>query len=1131
MSLCQLLEERVKANPHGTYAILVPFGNIETGTARSVDWTQLKRAVTRAAHILSPLDEEGMPSKTGRVIAILAATDCLLYQALNLAIVQSGNIAMPISQRNSPNAVVNLLRKTDCHDVIVGGGSAVHTLFEETRSLIADEAPGHSLNTIPVPSATRLFPHLGTIADDVEVLKDYPLPADSDELEALRYYIHSSGTTSLPKPIPLTEKYVRYTTLVPFVKDHGSLLSAAMAIPPFHMMGIVVQVMAPLRTGAPIMLWDIVDDGEPAPMANPEITMQAMRRFGATSVLAVPAFLVAWSRNEPAIEYLRTMDRVITGGGPLPEEVGDHLVRRGVNVTLSYGGTEFTNGTQLKRIHRTPEEWIWLEFTEEYPARWEEQDSGLFELQLLESREFRPSIFNIETPDGPAYATNDLFMRHPTKPRMYKIVGRLDDQVTLATGEKVNPAPIELAMAESPLVAAAVLLGRAKNQVAILVQTTPGHEVDPSDSDQVAAFRNLLWPHVEKVNAKSAGFAKIFKETIILSTSTKPFAKTPKGTVQRKRTEELYATEIEEMYAAIDKARGAEDGELPEAWTSAALRPWVLQIVEELVQHSIDPSKDLFDQGADSLTATFLRLRCSSAMQRFPNPTVSSKARSLDANMVFAYPTIPALAQYLLSVVSPDDTNSTEVKQEHLMNMDSLLRKYVADLPKIPAVSTPESPDPTKPLREGYEVQKATERGASHWYTPQWSLVMRWVRQIWSTFTHRVATTPKESILITGTTGALGSALLQQAIESDRFGRVWAFNRPSSEHSGMERQQASFVDKGLDPSLLQHHKLQMIDTDTSADHLGLNLAEYEEISRSVTVIVHNAWRLDFNLSLQSFGPQIKSTRNLVDLALSSANASSLRFVFTSSVGVFPGWTDTSHPAPEEPIGDPSVSVGTGYGESKYVAEKILEYAREQTGLVTTSIRLGQLSGSMNGSWATSGWFPILLKSSLALGYLPDSPGSVSWISVDAAATSVLDAALTSTPERVLHIYHPKPTPWKMVLEAAADALPPSANGGAVPLLPFAEWLKKLEAIKPEDHDRIPGIKLLPFYRGLAAGDAMNRMLPADESHRKEAFGVVRISTEKMRSISPMLASLDPIPIEEVQGWVKHWQTTGFLPLV
>ena len=90
----------------------------------------------------------------------------------------------------------------------------------------------------------------------------------------------------------------------------------------------------------------------------------------------------------------------------------------------------------------------------------------------------------------------------------------------------------------------------------------------------------------------------------------------------------------------------------------------------------------------------------------------------------------------------------------------------------------------------------------------------------------------------------------------------------------------------------------------------------------MTTIIHNAWRLDFNLSLASFEPNIKATRNLVDLALDSYNSGSLRFVFTSSVGSAQSWERARGPFPEEVQFDPSWAVGSGYGEAKYVCERV-----------------------------------------------------------------------------------------------------------------------------------------------------------------------------------------------------------------
>ena len=92
--------------------------------------------------------------------------------------------------------------------------------------------------------------------------------------------------------------------------------------------------------------------------------------------------------------------------------------------------------------------------------------------------------------------------------------------------------------------------------------------------------------------------------------------------------------------------------------------------------------------------------------------------------------------------------------------------------------------------------------------------------------------------------------------------------------------------------------------------------------RNIRELIHNAWRLDFNLSLASFEPNIKATRSLVDLALNSHNSRSLCFVFMSSIGSAQCWDRARGTFPEEVQLDPSWAVGSGYGESKYVCERV-----------------------------------------------------------------------------------------------------------------------------------------------------------------------------------------------------------------
>jgi long-subunit acyl-CoA synthetase (AMP-forming) len=72
-------------------------------------------------------------------------------------------------------------------------------------------------------------------------------------------------------------------------------------------------------------------------------------------------------------------------------------------------------------------------------------------------------------------------------------VGRVDDVLVLANGEKVVPGSTEGTIVSHEAVRGAVMFGRGRNQVGVLVETDTVHAFDPANEVALAAFRNLIW--------------------------------------------------------------------------------------------------------------------------------------------------------------------------------------------------------------------------------------------------------------------------------------------------------------------------------------------------------------------------------------------------------------------------------------------------------------------------------------------------------------------------------------------------------------------------------------------------------------------------------------------------------------
>ncbi|KAE9394513.1 NAD(P)-binding protein [Gymnopus androsaceus JB14] len=365
----------------------------------------------------------------------------------------------------------------------------------------------------------------------------------------------------------------------------------------------------------------------------------------------------------------------------------------------------------------------------------------------------------------------------------------------------------------------------------------------------------------------------------------------------------------------------------------------------------------------------------------------------------------------------------------------------------------------------------------------------------------------KTVVLLTGSTGNLGAQMLASLL--------------SNESVALER----FKDKELDVALLSSDRLIHLEGDSSEPQLGLTDDVYNRLQDSLTLIIHNAWRLDFNLSLSSFEPHVHGTRNLIDLAHSSRYASSLRFLFTSSIGSAQSWNSKSlGPYPEEVVSDPQYAVGSGYGESKYVSERILA----KSGLNSSSFRIGQITGGRsNAAWAMSDWLPMIIKSSLTLGMLPDANGFVSWAPIDALAEAILDVGFVKEePPFAINLVHPRPVSWTSVMGAMQESLISAKHlsTDALPMVPFRKWALALEdtastLLSERIAKDIPAAKIIEFVRALAKASE-------ETVEDSEALGGTVFKTTNIQRISRRIRELDPIGQHRQRGFLRAMFTSS-----
>ncbi|KAJ7640716.1 hypothetical protein DFH06DRAFT_1429524 [Mycena polygramma] len=858
--------------------------------------------------------------------------------------------------------------------------------------------------------------------------------------------LHSSGSTAFPKAIKLTFRMLMESGLIPYygqVDICGEILSIH-AVPMFHLMGVITL---PWTVFCGLTL-AVFPPSFPPIIPSPDRVFDGAIATHSTLIFCVPAFLESWAREPACVNALEKFKTVIFAGAPLQPAVGDMLVQNGVKIAHIYGLTETSNLTMFVPKSPPKEGWDYFYLSSHADLAFLPLENNLdvYHLVAKKCATHTPAVLDTTVDGVPAFKSNDLLLRHPLNDKLWKVFGRQDDQIMHSNGEKTNPVPIEAILLKNSAIKYGIMFGRSKFHAGVIV--FPSEPFDPADTQLVIEFRRKIWPTVEDANRFAPTHSRIFKEMILVADPAKPIELTPKGTPRRQAVLNMYETEIKDIYAAVEESSQTHLS-APTEYDSASSLQFIRRVVAEAMVEMPGDDDDIFQHGCDSLQATWIRNSILHALRN----SQKINTKSLPGTFVYSHPTPRLLADLLTKLAAGAVSEPEELEAAHARAMEAMVQKYV----------------------HGFPQHCGTENPVA------------------------------QAVFVTGTTGALGVHLLQHLLALPEIQTVYAFNRRATKDI-REHHRISFLENAIDAQLLDSAKLKFLEGDLNAPQFGLAREDFDWLKASVTIILHNAWQVNFNHSLSSMEPLVAGTRQLIDFALTSPHISPPRLLFVSSAGVFNNLKGTDV-ALEQQIHDARTSVGLGYAESKWVAESVLETAAQTTALNPIIVRAGQLSGAANGAWNTSDWFPVLMRSSQLLGQLPTISGRASWVPIHLAAKSLVD--MRNSDVRYLHLSHPQPMP-------IADILSPISNVLGLPLVPYSQWLDSLEAAATQESaaSTNPGVRLADFFRAYREGNA-----------DQEAFFPVSLSNA---CAVGFLGSLSPLGAEDVEGWVDYLRRVGYL---
>ena len=828
-----------------------------------------------------------------------------------------------------------------------------------------------------------------------------------------------------------------------------------------------------------------------------------------------PLTLETISKNMELLDDIAPSLQMLTfSGGSLPKIFGDIIATR-IKLTSLLGSTE--SGplpTMYRHGYDFERDWNYIQIHPAVGAKFDPQPGEVFELVYERSPRTDPhqTVFTFY-PELTEFRTKDLFSRHPLHPDLWTHASRSDDVIVFLNGEKTNPITFESHVSKHPEVAAALMFGNQRFEAGLLIEL---YDQSPQSAQERANVIERVWPTIERANAILPAYAQISQSHICFTDPGSPILRTLKGSIRRQATLSHYTSKISQLYTDVEAAWA------PSSSTSKEVDLETVESIEGFLRASldaitqigeIDGKEDFFSRGMDSLQVLRLvrQLRMKTGLG------------SIQPSTIYLHSSITSLAQALHDFTHNAQSSQREIEQCRKDNISNILRKFLAKIDEI----AKSSPKPTN----GHQDDVISGVG-------------------------------KHTVILTGSTGAIGSYILKALLDEPSIEHIYCLNR-SPDSAALQKRRNADMDPGL-PTVFPKGKVTFLTADLAEERaLGLVPSIYKNLQRRGSLIIHNAWTVDFNLPTQSFEGQIAGIVNLA--ALSAYSALKPPIIFLSSIAAVMKITSTmpsSSKIPESIIEDVSAPAATGYGESKYVAERLLAYAMQKLDLQTCIIlRLGQIAGAARspGRWNRNEWIPSLILGSRHISAIPDSlsgysssttsgtkHGDINWLPIDTLADVLVELSLKHVVTRngssnafntlakqtiVYHPFNPHHTSWSALLPYVLAALEKHSSSTAgrnppIEVVSRSVWLEKLRASAAKIADSNgdgtsssvaqllqsnPALKLIDFY---------------ETQFREEGSATSEMTWETgaAESASGRLRSARAIDGAMVERWIMDWCT-------
>ena len=280
---------------------------------------------------------------------------------------------------------------------------------------------------------------------------------------------------------------------------------------------------------------------------SPETIIEMLQFGDIEGAVMTPSLIDVVCLTQEGLNALRKLRYIHYAGAPLPGKAGKQLASY-VTLVPSIGSTEA--GGYFTEICQAIDDWNYIAFQAHAGAHFEPWLGELHELVFIRHPGCMLQQIFLVHPDRDRFETKDLWVEHPHKKGLWKIVGRTDDYVCLSHGDGLHASKLEPEIEDHKSVKAALIGGHNRPSPVLLIELLDDAQKDIESPDGGSCLIESLQPYIDRVNAQCHPKVRLSLEMVIFTRRDKPFTRTIKGSVARMQSLRLYEPEIAAFFEA-----------------------------------------------------------------------------------------------------------------------------------------------------------------------------------------------------------------------------------------------------------------------------------------------------------------------------------------------------------------------------------------------------------------------------------------------------------------------------------------------------------------------------------------------------------------------------------------------------